>query len=111
MDAPLYEPGDVLYLKESAALGFLEAVTINSVQWGASTQWRQAGWVYTILAGGVMPRGARYGEHTLSVNGAVLYYTEDELVPACDAMELVEANLTRQLTVIQAQRNAICGIT
>lgn len=106
IDAPAYEEGDSVYLKESAALGFLEAVTISGIV-------RQRGkWVYAILTGRSNPIAPRYyGDRASLVNAQILYFTEDELIPVCDALVLAEANAQRVLERLQAQRASICPST
>lgn len=104
--APLYDIDDVVYLKESAALGFLEAVKINGV-----TLSRQ-GWIYTIEAKAAYPQApTTFGDRITAVQAMTLYFGEDEFVTPCDAMALVEANLQEQLVRIQAQRSSICAET
>ena len=105
-DGPRYRVSDILYLRESAAIGFLEAVTISGIMWGNNQ------WLYTVHAGISQPRGAsHYGDKISLTNGAKLLFSEDEFVSLCAATELVEANLQRQLTQIQRQRAALCEVT
>ena len=106
MDAPAYEPGDTVYLKESAAIGFLEAVVISGVSWGNDQ------WLYSVRTGISQPWGAsHYGDKILLVNGAKLLFSEEEFVPLCTALDLAEANLQRQLADIQRRRAALCEVT
>jgi hypothetical protein len=103
IDPPLYSPGDILYLRESAALGFLEAVQVSGLTYGPN------GWIYTIAARAGQPTAPSHrGDRITAVQGMVLYFSEDEFVPVCDAQALVEANLQAQLDRIQAQRAALC---
>ena len=100
---PLYEPGDIVYLRESAALGFLEAVQINNLMYGPN------GWVYTVRTKPSQPIApSHYGDRVMLVNGATLYFSEDEFVTVCDAQSLVEANLQAQLDRVRAQRSSQC---
>lgn len=106
IDAPLYEPGDAVYLKESAALGFLEAVTISGVVWSGNK------WMYTIRVGPAKPMSGRYyGDRITTTNAQTLYYTEDEFVTECDALALAEENAERILQRLQKQRASICPST
>lgn len=99
-----YDIGDVVYLKESAALGFLEAVRISGIYK------RDNGWVYTVSARSSNPSAAdHYGDHASVVLGSVMYFTIDEFIPLCDALDLIEANLQRQLSNVQSQRSSLCG--
>jgi hypothetical protein len=101
---PLYDVNDTVYFKESAALGHLEAVTISGVLARGNT------WLYTIHASRGQPTAvAHYGDRKTMTQGAVLYFSEDELILLCDALDLAEANAQAQLDRIQAQRAAMCS--
>lgn len=102
-NAPLYDVNDVVYLKESAALGHLEAVSISGVIS------RGASWLYSIHASrGRVRAVAHYGDRITTTNAKTLYYTEDEFVLLCDALDLAEANAQAHLARIQAQRATMC---
>lgn len=98
MSAPLYDVGDVVYLKESAALGLVEAVRIGTVTKNNS------GWAYGIVTSSAQMSGDRRSV----VHGGVIYYGEDEFVTLCEALNLAEANVRLKLEKIQAQRAALC---
>lgn len=103
MAAPIYDVGDVVYLKESAALGFIEAVSITGVHRYSNA------WVYTIGSRVANPQHAAvYGDRISHVHGQTLYFSEDELVSHCDALMLAEANALGNLQRIQSQRLSIC---
>lgn len=103
---PLYEPGDIVYLRESAALGFLEAVQINGLMYGPN------GWIYTTRSRASQPIApSHYGDRVSLVNGVTLYFSEDEFITVCDAQLLVEANLQIQLDRIKSQRSSQCSDT
>lgn len=100
---PVYDIGDIVYLRESAALGFLEPVKISGVSLS------RQGWIYAIEAKAGLPRApSHFGDRITAVQGMILYFSEDEFVVQCDAMALVEANLEAQLTRIQLQRASVC---
>ena len=102
-DPPIYDIGDIIYLRESAALGFLEAVKISGLSLS------RQGWIYTIEAKAGLPQApSHFGDRITAVQGMILYFSEDEFVVQCDAMALVEANVQVQLTRIQAQRASVC---
>jgi len=106
MNAPKYDIGAVVYLKESAAMGFLEAVVISGITHNGSK------WMYTIRAGRAQPTGvAYYGDRITAVHAKTLYFTEDEFVTHCDALTLAEANAQRALERIQLQRAGLCPDT
>lgn len=103
IEAPLYDVGDVVYLRESAALGFLEAVRISGVMRAKGT------WMYSVSARAPGPTAVtHHGDRINSVAAMILYFTESEFVPVCDALALAEANAQRQLQRLQAQRASLC---
>jgi len=103
MSAPLYDIGDSVYLRESAALGFIEAVRIS----GVSKQ--STGWVYTIEARSAQPMAPTvYGDRIATTNRAILYFSEDEFLPLCDALNLAEEHALSVLSKIQAQKQRLC---
>lgn len=106
IEAPTYGEGDTVYLRESAALGFLEAVIINGIT-------RNNGkWIYTIRTGVSSPIAPTvYGDRRSLVHAKTLYFSEDELITICDALDLAEANAQRVLDKLRAQRVALCPST
>lgn len=106
MQPPKYQPGDVLYLRESAAIGHLEAVTIGGLTF------YNGKWVYAIKAGNLNPTPvAQYGDKISMVNGQLLQFSEEELIPICEALGLAETNAERNLEKIRAQRAGLCPDT
>lgn len=104
MSTPLYDINDTVYLKESAALGFLEAVRISGIVKQA------AGWLYTIEARSAQPTAPTlYGDRIAFTNRATLYFSEDELITLCNALDLAEAHALAVLSRIQAQKQEMCG--
>jgi len=102
-DTPLYDFNDIVYLRESAALGFIEPVRIAGISKVANT------WTYTISMSVSQPTPvSHYGDRIHRVQGSVLYFTEEEFVLLCDALELAEANAQKQLDNLQAQRASLC---
>jgi len=107
MSNPLYKINDVVYLKESAALGFLEPMKISGIVSGATSKW-----LYIIEAKIKNPAPvAHFGDRIGHVADTNLYFTEDELIVLCDALTLAEANAKRQLLNIQLQKDALCPTT
>ncbi len=101
---PLYDVNDTVYFKESAALGHLEAVTISGILA------RGDAWLYTVYASRGQPTAvAHYGDRKTTTHAATLYFSEDEFVLLCDALDLAEANAQAHLDRIQAQRAAMCS--
>ena len=103
MELPKYQENDVVYFKESAAIGFLEAVVISSMT-------RRSGqWLYSVVYKVSQPSApAQYGDMRSSIHGKELFYTEDELISVCEALDLAERNAERNLARIKAQRQSMC---
>jgi hypothetical protein len=93
MSSPLYAPRDVVYIKESAALGFLEPQRIVGAHLG------QDGWLYTITTNLNVAGAGVYMDRRSMVNGQILYYSESELVTYCEAMDLA---VTKARSVYEA---------
>jgi len=104
-NGPRYKVNDVVYLRESAAIGFLEAVIISGVTWGSNQ------WLYSVRAGISQRNATHYGDKVSFVNGAQLLFTEEEFIPLCTALDLIEANLQRQLADIQRRKASLCEVT
>ena len=105
---PIFNVDDVVYLRESAALGFLEALKIGEIRSSADNYV----WLYGIAAktsGVQVP--AQFGDRINLAPEATLYFTEEELVTVCDALTLSEENLKRQLASIQLQKSSLCDTT
>ncbi len=101
-ETPVYKEGDTAYLRESAALGFLEAVTISGLV-------RQNGnWLYSVKFGGMSRSVALYGDRISLVNSKMVYFSQNELISLCDALALAEANARRVLERLQAQYISVC---
>lgn len=95
-----YGIGDVVYLREPAALGQLEAVKISGVQLVS------AGWVYTISVRNGPPDGA-LGDRRSGIGHQILYFSEDEFLSLHDALVLIEANALAAYNRAVAQRQAM----
>ena len=103
MTSPKYDVGDTAYLRESAAIGFLEVVQISGV-----TQYNSA-WVYSIKATPGQPRAqSLYGDRTSIINGSTLYFTESELIDQCAALALADARAQSVLDSIKAKKANNC---
>lgn len=96
----MYDVGDVVYLKESAAIGSIESVRISGVHK------HNHGWLYTIESRISQPQHASvYGDRVSQVNAQVMLFTEEEFVTYCDALSLAETNALSILSKIQARRS------
>lgn len=105
-NAPTYEVHDVVYFRESAAIGHLEAVRISGI-----TRFNDT-WLYAIQPSATMPTSvAQYGDRITAVQSKTLYFTESELITHCDALALAIANTERNLARLQAQQSVLCPST
>jgi hypothetical protein len=103
MSAPTYEVGDILYLRESAALGFLEPVRISGVRSN------NGGWVYMIQSRASEPSApSTYGDRISQVTGQVLFFGEEELIERCAALRIMEAAAIANLNKIQTDIQNSC---
>ena len=104
MSVPAFAVNDVVYLRESAGIGILEAVKISGIRsHGVS-------WVYSIQSRSAMPDAPSvYGDRISHVNGQVLYFNEDELISQCQALTIMEDVVSRKLVQIQSMRQNACN--
>lgn len=98
---PKYDINDIVYLRESAALGFLEPVRISGISKKGDE------WIYSVYAGIAGAASASlYGDRRSHIHNNVLLFTENEFVSEYDALVLTKVNLERQLSNIQKQINS-----
>ncbi len=102
MTAPEHEVGTGVYLKESAALGFIEAVVVSGVRW------YNGSWVYSVSPTQVLTPAPAYGDRISFINNAIVWYTQDELITLCAALALAEVNALAAYERVLAQRQATC---
>lgn len=105
---PIYQIDDIVYLKASAVLGFLESYKITNLFYDPARNT----WVYSIDLK-PNPSGAptSIGDHITLKNNHTLFFIEDELITFCDAAHDVKSNLELRLARIIAQLEARCGGT
>lgn len=102
---PKYSVGDKVWLRESAARGFLEPVIIQVV-----TQNSQGSWIYTVIFKAKMPiNPAIYGDRVLLNNSNAINYAESEFVSYLEACLLVEQYLKTELLKVQQIISKISG--
>ncbi len=112
-DVPKHDIGDVIYLRESAALGFLEAMRVGGISKNDSV------WIYSLVANQLQPNQASiYGDRIYSTygrgqihssSGAPLYFTEDEFLTLCEALVLIRNSLQSRLLTIESQIADLCS--
>lgn len=94
---PTYTVGSIVYLKESAALGFLEAVKIYNITYGRSGRW-----IYKTIFGPQPTSGAPYfGDRILPQKSVATYFNEDEFVTKAQALQIIKAHLELRLQEIE----------
>jgi hypothetical protein len=100
---PLYCIGETVYLRDSAALGFIEAYVIKlphyepngDITYELVTQMKPHGLTHTI------------GDRITGQPSLPLRLPEQGLVTYAEALDLAIDNLTLQLNQLQAQRDAL----
>jgi hypothetical protein len=104
---PMYKKDDVVYLKESAMIGFVESYKINGIRLDS----RLNKWVYEI---NISHRGPETSTMIDMVNlrsNEKLSFYEDELTDFCDAVQLAYTHAQERVAFLQAQLSARCGST
>lgn len=96
MATPAYEIGDSVYLRESAALGFLEHYNIASIY-----QPSLGRIIYYMVPNPARERGATFGDQITHMSRPILYFEEDELITYAEAIQLAKANAQAQLQRLQ----------
>jgi hypothetical protein len=105
-NAPTFTRGDMAYLRESAAIGNLEAVRISGVQLGPNDTWIYS---YTTGTASIRTGRATFGDRRSFTNGQVIWVDASELITYCDALHLSIANLQAQLnSLLLLQRSNNC---
>lgn len=83
---PTFAIDQILYLKESAALGFLEAIKIKNITYGRS------GWIYSVEFNPRQPTTApHYGDSIFFQHRATVYFRENEFVTKSQALNIIKA--------------------
>jgi hypothetical protein len=102
MTTPKFEFEAIAYFKESAALGFIEAVRINGVHLGKN------GWMYSINMSLSPPTAGFFTERRSMVNTQIIYYSEDELLTECEAFTLATESARLNYVRLDAQKQVLC---
>lgn len=110
--APIYLIDDVVYLRASAAIGFLESYKISNIQFNSGRN----SWIYVIgLNYNVTGAPITIGDNITLKGGShedkILYFTENELINFCEAAAMVESVLENRLARIREQIATRCGGT
>jgi hypothetical protein len=103
---PKYKIGDVVYLRESAMLGFIESYQVGGIRIDP----RYNKWTYEIY---IRPRGPETSTvidmATLRNINEKLAFMEDELIEFCDALAYAITNTTNRLNYLISQKISKCG--
>ena len=101
---PEYNVGDVVYLESSAAIGRLDAFKISGIK-----QTQQGRWVFRVDISKKPPHqqfiGDSYDGRTLESS---IYYTAEELISHCDALDIMVAQLELQIQHVESQVAEVC---
>jgi len=97
--APIYSQGDTVYLRDSAALGFLEAYIVQSIVH------RPDGVIQYYLATHLKPPAVNMtmGDRNTGRVLRQLTFLETDLISYCEALVLAIDNTEKQLAALQAQ--------
>jgi len=95
--APLYNIGSTVYLRESAALGFLEAYIVKEMAYQPN------GKLFYTLSTSIRPPDAvqTIGDRITGRQNLPIRFYEEDLIAYREALELCITNLQTQLTALQ----------
>lgn len=103
--APRYQIDEVVYLRASAALGELESYRVGAVQD------RGIGWVYQIFIDSRPPAEWTLGDRIDLKEERLLFFTEEELVSLCEALDLAATALAGTIARVKSQIDDFCANT
>lgn len=105
MSAPLYNIDDVIYLLESAKIGFIESYRISEVRQDST-----GSWLYKIS---VSPRapigGPTYGDRLTLKTSMDFELRESELCDYCTAVDFALAAARAQVVKLEALKASHCA--
>ena len=95
--APVYNIGQTVYLRESAALGFLEAYNVKEIVYQPN------GKLYYTLVTSLKPPAAvqTIGDRVTGLQVLPIKFYEEDLIGYREALEMCIANLQIQLNDLQ----------
>lgn len=105
MKNPKYNPGDTIYLRESAVLGFIESYKIDNVSYDKST----SQWMYNVNVKHRGPAPSTTIDRVTLRNSECLLFRESELIEFCDAIQLAIDESENRLAKLKNIRDARCG--
>jgi hypothetical protein len=101
--APTYQVDDLIYLRSSAQIGFLESYRISQI-----VQRNKNEYLYKIDVVRKAPLEQAVGDRINLKSPATMVFSEDELLTYCDAQTLVVYFLERRLAQERARLIARC---
>jgi len=104
---PAFDIGDVVYLKSSAEIGFIEATRISNIGYNTLTKLP----MYLISRQPKPPQEATVGDQVDLKSDLDYWLTEDELLVYCDALDMAITAQEAQLAKLRARRDAQCNGT
>ena len=103
MSAPVYQVNDVVYLIESAKVGFIESYQVSGVRQAAS-----GAWLYKISVPSRPGRNATFGDRITLRTEIDFELAEAELTTYCEAVDFAIVFVTNNLAYLQSLKTAHC---
>lgn len=104
MSNPKFDIGDIIYLEESAKLGFLESYSISTVRQDADGTW-----IYSISVPMRPPHNnMTYGDRITLRNDIVFEIAESDIIDFCDAVDLAISTKQSELSKLQSLKSIQC---
>lgn len=100
---PKFRINDVVYLESSAKTGRLESYKVSGIQFLGTRNW-----VYQFIIDQRPPAEATVGDRVDLKEGRELYFSEAELLTACEAMSIVIDTLERTIKKFSIIRDSKC---
>ena len=102
--SPAFSVNDVVYLRASAQLGFLEPYRIDNIFFNKQVNV----WQYSINIQKSLSAGNTIGGTNDLQNSKILYFNESELVDLCEALTMKVAYHTSELNKASSMKAARC---
>lgn len=103
LQKPKFRLGDNVYLADSARIGRVESLRIGAILNKGD------GYVYQIFIDAKPPAEPTVGDRNDLKSSRDLFYGEDELLTACEAIVTAIGNLTVRLNSMENLRDAVCN--
>jgi hypothetical protein len=99
---PTYKVNDVIYLRDSAMIGRLEAYRVDRVKYDI-----KYGWLYCAVIHMGGPETDTVIDHYNLKHVSSLWFRESDLIPVCDAATMAIDTLRHRLNSLNARRDLI----